>query len=236
MKNDNSSVLKIILSTVAMLGCLAIAVTISGCGLENVLPESEKDKALEYLNTKYSAYEDTFTPVSYIPSDWSDPDSTVTFKSQKYDDQIVTVFIHSDKENSYSDDYYQLYMADEVEQYFVNVAKEHGINAKTSIKFSSTGAYDEKVDAKWTFEDYVNEGLGRMISYYFVTDTMEEVKANELVKDLARKGIKGRVDIYLCSNEEDLQKIIENEELASEKLTKLYSWYIWDKEEIKTYE
>ena len=234
--NIGKGIFRIILSTVAMLGCLAIAVTISGCGLENVLPESEKDKALEYLNTKYSAYEDTFTPVSYIPSDWSDPDSTVTFKSQKYDNQIVTVFIHSDKENSYSDDYYQLCMADQVEQYFVSVAKEHGINAKASITFSSTGAYDEKVDAKWTFEDYVNEGLGQMISCYFVTDTVEEVKANELAKDLARKGITGGVDIYMYSSEKDLQEIIENEEYDSEKLTQIYSCFIWDKEKIDTYE
>ena len=226
--------LKIILSAVAMLGCLAIAVIISGCGLENVLPESEKDKALEYLNTKYSAYEDTFTPVSYIPSDWSDPDSTVIFKSQKYDDE-VTVFIHSDKENFYSDDYYQLYMADEVEQYFVNVAKEHGIAAKTSIKFGTTGVYEE-VDAKWTFEDYVNEGLGLMDSCYFVTASLEEEKVNALVKDLSRRGIVGSVDFYLCSSEEDLPTIIANEEYDSEKLTQIYSCFIQDKEKIDTYE
>ena len=233
--NIGKGIFRIILSTVAMLGCLAIAVIISGCGLENVLPESEKDKALEYLNTKYSAYEDTFTPVSYIPSDWSDPDSTVIFKSQKYDDE-VTVFIHSDKENFYSDDYYQLYMADEVEQYFVNVAKEHGINAKASITFSSTGAYDEKVDAKWTFEDYVNEGLGLMDSCYFVTASLEEEKVNALVKDLSRRGIVGSVDFYLCSSEEDLPTIIANEEYDSEKLTQIYSCFIQDKEKIDTYE
>ena len=229
MKNDNSSVLKTILSTVALLGCLAIAMTISGCGLENVLPESEKDKALEYLNTKYSAYEDTFTPVSYIPSDWSDPDSTVTFKSQKYDNQIVTVFIHSDKENSYSDDYYKLYMADEVEQYFINIAKEHGITAKVDIDIMGV---EQQVEAGETFEEYVNAGWGDVICYYFVKDSVKASNANAVVKELAKRKIRGTVHMYLYDSEKDLQEIISSEHFGSEKLTLLYSWFIWDENNI----
>lgn len=196
--------------------------------MKKILPESAKDKALEYLNTKYSAHGDTFTPVSFTPSDWSDPDATVTFKSQKYNDQIVTVFIHSDKENSYSDDYYQLCMADEVEQYFVNVAKEHGINAKASITFSSTGAYDENVDAKWTFEDYVNEGLGNMYCYYVLTEDVKDSQAQEIVEDIANRGIYGLVFMYLCSSEKDVQIIVENDDFSSEKLTLLHKWRVRD--------
>ena len=216
--NIGKRILRIVLSTVAMLGCLAIAVTISGCGLENVLPESEKDKALEYLNTKYSAYEDTFTPVSYIPSDWSDSDSTVTFKSQKYDDQIVTVFIHSD--HTFCDDYYKLYMADEAEQFFISCAKEHGIAANVHIKFM--GIPDKEYDENQTFEEYIDEGLGHMNCYYVVSEQVKAFQAKALIEDVRKKGIYGNVHIYMCNNEEDVQKIIENDDFSSEKLKRLY--------------
>lgn len=208
---------------------IVVIIGLSGC-MGNILPEFAKDKALEYLNTKYSAYGDTFTPVSYFPGDWSDPAEMMTFKSKNYDDQIVTVYIHSNNGTSYTDDYFMFYMAEEVEQYFADVAKEHGITARVLADFNLSGAY-EVVDAETTFEEYIKD-WGNMYCCYFVKEPVEDEQAQALVKDIASRGITGNVYIYLYSNEEDVEAVIADEAFAYENLTRLKEWYIRDEENI----
>lgn len=128
---------------------------------KRITPEDVKarviNQATEYLKKNYP--DDKFTFVSAASPNWADNYYKVGFKTEKYDNQQVMVYgSSSDKEDedgftiyTYSDDYYQYYMKDDAEKYFIGLAEKYidgtiDVNITFETAMNCTKQIDNKLD------------------------------------------------------------------------------------------
>lgn len=115
------------------------------------------NQATEYLKKNYP--DDKFTFISAASPNWADNYYKVGFKTEKYDNQQVMVYgSSSDKEDedgftiyTYSDDYYQYYMKDDAEKYFIGLAEKYidgtiDVNITFETAMNCTKQIDNKLD------------------------------------------------------------------------------------------
>ena len=128
---------------------------------KRITPEDVKERvinqATEYLKKNYP--DDNFTFISAASPNWADNYYKVGFKTEKYNNQQVMVYgSSSDKKDedgftiyTYSDDYYQYYMKDDAEKYFIGLAEKYldgtiNVNITFETAMNCTKQIDNKLD------------------------------------------------------------------------------------------
>lgn len=151
------------------------------------------NEASEYLKKNYP--DDNFTFVSIGSTNWAYNYYRLSFKSEKYDNQQVMVYGSLNDESevtpyTYSDDYYQYYMKDDAEEYFIGLAEKYiDGTINVNITFETTIYCTKQIDNKLDFY----ENLSRNQIYFnlcFIYDGNLENK-----KDSIELFLKKMVDV-----------------------------------------
>ena len=151
------------------------------------------NEASEYLKKNYP--DDNFTFVSIGSTNWAYNYYRLSFKSEKYDNQQFMVYGSLNDESevtpyTYSDDYYQYYMKDDAEEYFIGLAEKYiDGTINVNITFETTIYCTKQIDNKLDFY----ENLSRNQIYFnlcFIYDGNLENK-----KDSIELFLKKMVDV-----------------------------------------
>ena len=151
------------------------------------------NEATEYLKKNYP--DDNFTFVSIGSTNWAYNYYRLSFKSEKYDNQQFMVYGSLNDESevtpyTYSDDYYQYYMKDDAEEYFIGLAEKYiDGTINVNITFETTIYCTKQIDNKLDFY----ENLSRNQIYFnlcFIYDGNLENK-----KDSIELFLKKMVDV-----------------------------------------
>ena len=125
---------------------------------KRITPEDVKERvinqATEYLKKNYP--DDNFTFVSIGSTNWAYNYYRLSFKTEKYDNQQFMVYGSLNDESevtpyTYSDDYYQYYMKDDAEEYFIGLAEKYidgtiNVNITFETAMNCTKQIDNKLD------------------------------------------------------------------------------------------
>ena len=174
--------------------------------------ENIKNLALKYLGENY---DDEFTPLVYSDGGWAYDYYTVTFSSKKYSN-TVEVKIFEDNGNYYFDDnYFNLVMEEEAEDYFRAIASNYGYNAETKVHFISSVTLSE-LEPNISFSDYI-ESSKCIIEVYFISDTdfkSEDIKS--ILKDIRSAKIMGDFR-FIVTNDDGLLSQYSISEMVNEQ-------------------
>lgn len=164
---------------------------------KRITPEDVKERvinqATEYLKKNYP--DDNFTFVSIGSTNWAYNYYRLSFKTEKYDNQQFMVYGSLNDESevtpyTYSDDYYQYYMKDDAEEYFIGLAEKYiDGTINVNITFETTIYCTKQIDNKLDFY----ENLSRNQIYFnlcFIYDGNLENK-----KDSIELFLKKMVDV-----------------------------------------
>ena len=187
---------------------IIILIGVSGCmskpgetGKTN-RAEKIKDEALEYLNKNYS---DDFSPVRFESKSWADENDTMTFTSKKYDGQYLYVYVKKDNgKYTFSDDYFRLYMSEEADEYFKNLADSILGDVITKVDFNNF-TLPSKLNPKSTFTDYLESGEV-LLDLYIFGDNISTATSESQYKELLNELIEKRLDIsvyFIAINADD---------------------------------
>ncbi len=151
------------------------------------------NEASEYLKKNYP--DDNFTFVAIGSTNWAYNYYRLSFKTEKYDNQQFMVYGSLNDESevtpyTYSDDYYQYYMKDDAEEYFIGLAEKYiDGTINVNITFETTIYCTKQIDNKLDFY----ENLSRNQIYFnlcFIYDGNLENK-----KDSIELFLKKMVDV-----------------------------------------
>jgi hypothetical protein len=177
------------LLVIAMITLLGV----SGCIKQSSKPNSAekvKDEALAYLNKNYS---DDFKAKELEFKSWAYDFDTITFTSKKYNNQYLEVYRKKvDGKYTFSDDYFKLYMNDDANKYFENMAKAIlGDDVVAKVEFTNFDR-PSKLNNNSTFSDYLESNQVLLELYVFGGNISEETtkaKYQSLLSELINKRI-----------------------------------------------
>ena len=185
---------------------LLFIVILTGCKREL----SKEELSLNYLNETYASEQDTFTFINCGYDSYPGSNDRCYFKSTKYNGEVTVRLWKDGKKYSVSDDnYYQLYMMDDVQEYLENITKQY---AKVNIKFRFASLYENFK----TFEEYLRSGKLRLDVYFISNNVFVDNDIQSILNEMTNKKISGTFsfiktnDSNLLSNY-DLDYILNNQ-------------------------
>ena len=185
---------------------LLFIVILTGCKKEL----SKEELTLNYLNETYESEHDTFTFINCGYDLFPGSNDRCYFKSAKYNGEVTVRLWKDGKKYSVSDDnYYQLYMKDDVQEYLENITKQY---AKVNIKFRFASLYENFK----TFEEYLRSGQLQLDVYFTSNNVFVENDIQSILNEMANQKISGTFsfiktnDSNLLSNY-DLDYILNNQ-------------------------
>lgn len=184
--------------------CILIMLDASSCTKSNQVNsiEKTKDEALSYLN---SLYDDTFSPVSHEGKSWAYDYESIYFSSQKYNDQIVSVYKDIADDTEFVDDYFKLRMDDEAEQYFLTFSTNVVKNIATKVHFSNQYR-PTNIAADADFEEYLSSGEAHMDIYFFTNEEISIQDQQGIVSNIASQE-KSYGGVTFITSEDSLDQI-----------------------------
>jgi len=192
---------------------LCLLLGVCGCmsNVEQNCAEEMQRLALDYLN---NLYDDEFMPRSYSSSDWAYNYESVIFSSKKYDDSVV-VRIYEDNGNYvFKDNYYELSMKAEAEQFFKDIAKNNGCMLETKVRFISLGSDD--INAADPFSKYVEQGNCHLEVYFIANQSFGDAIINSILNDVCKAKVKGNMR-FLVTDDSELLDEFSISEIVNEK-------------------
>lgn len=190
----------VVVGIILLILCITIFVLcLTGCfNKNNKNNKSNETLALEYLNNNYSNKNDNFTFVNCgydLFSGWND---RCYFKSEKYN-EVVTVYLSEENNNySFKDDYFKLYMKDDAEKYFDDIASNYG-RFEIKVRFVSTTLSTPI----YTFDKYINSGKCSVEVYFFSNTKLTSDNINTILNKIVDDKIYGYFN-FDVTNDSDL--------------------------------
>lgn len=173
--------------------------------------EIMRDKAMEYLNSKYN---DTFTAEGYSSSSWAYEYSSITFKSMNYPSNIVEVRVYKNDDDSYTfkDNYFKCYMYEGAVIFFNGLIKD----AEVKVQFPNTIWSDELAGAT-SFSEWQTKGNCKVDAYFITLNELSSDEKNSIVEKVAEQNISGTVTFITTEDESKLSNhslddILNNQE------------------------
>ena len=188
-----------------ILGLISILI-LTGCGNR----PSKEELTLNYLNEIYESEGDTFTFINCGYDLFSGSNDRCYFNSTKYNG-TVTVYLNKNegKYYIYEDNYYQLFLYDDVQNYLNNIINQY---AKVNIKFRFNLPYGSYK----SLDEFLNGGNTGLDVYFISNTLLTENNIQSILNELANKKISGTFsfmktnDKNLLSNY-DLDYILKNQ-------------------------
>ena len=185
---------------------LATVIALTGCKKEL----SKEELTLNYLNETYASEHDTFTFINCGYDLFPGSNDRCYFKSTKYNGEVTVRLWKDGKKYAVSDDnYYQLYMKDDVQEYLESITKQY---AKVNIKFRFASLYENFK----TFEEYLRSGKLQLDVYFISNNVFVDNDIQSILNEMANQKISGTFsfiktnDYNLLSNY-DLDYILNNQ-------------------------
>ena len=108
------------------------------------------------------------------------------FKSEKYN-EVVTVYLSEENNNySFKDDYFKLYMKDDAEKYFYDIASNYG-KFEIKVRFGSPTLSTQI----YTFDEYINSGKCSVEVYFFSNTKLTSDNINTILNKIVDDKIYG---------------------------------------------
>jgi len=161
--------------------------------------QANKDLTLEYLNNTYYNQNDTFTLINCGYDLYPGSNERCYFKSEKYNDEITVYITRYDDEYRIEDNYFKLYMKEDAENYFNNIANQYA-KVETKFRFSNlrlpNGEY-------LYFEDFIGSGECRVDVYFISNSEVDPNDINSILNNIANNKIYGNFN-FITTNDTNL--------------------------------
>lgn len=164
-------------------------------------PEEMRDKALNYLNSKY---DDTFTSKSYSSSNWAYEYASITFNSEKYPDFVVEVraYKNDDGTYSYQDNYFKCFMHDEAVVFFESMVNDvEPLTVK--VRFPGT-IWSDELNKAVSFNEWVSNGNCTVDVFFITRQELADEDKDTVVHNIANNSISGTVTFLMTSDSNNL--------------------------------
>ena len=191
----------------AVLSALFLCFSMAACAVDQSKAVSG---SLEYLNKNY---EDNFTFQTISLGHVKDKNTlNLEYWSEKYNSRFDVQARSGLFGVKYKDNYYRLYMEQEIEDYFREIVKNK--NYPEVKVYITEGWADEKVGTTQIIE-WMKTGETAVDIYFFRNDPVDIEVAEEVVSKLEKMGFSGRVffvqtDDKNCLKDVSLETILAN--------------------------
>lgn len=187
---------KIFLSLLVIMLVIMLVLCLTGCF--NKSNKSYETLTLEYLNSNYSSENDTFTFINCGYDLFSGWNEQCYFKSEKYNDEITVYLSEKNDKYSFEDDYFKLYMKEDAEKYFCDIASNY-TEIETKVRFISSSLSNPNS----TFDAYINSGKCNIEVYFFSNTKLTNDNINTILNKIVNDKIHGYFN-FIVTNDSDL--------------------------------
>ncbi|MBR1454231.1 MAG: hypothetical protein IJ593_06260 [Lachnospiraceae bacterium] len=187
---------------------IAFILVLSGCTRKSL-----EAKALDYLQSHYP--DDTFSVLSCIYGGLAYSYDEVWCHSDNYNKDFQVRIDEDGNIKSFRDNYYQLYMLADAEEYFYSFVEQYNKDSVVvKVIFDSATFSDSMPKTNSTFEEWVNSGKCWIDIYYLSSEAFSQEEQDYILDNIA-PNIFGKVSFYEVGDVEitkdmDLYDIIGN--------------------------